>query len=225
MKPTFSCLLILFLAMSIKPFELSSQNFDSAQGKPILLDLALFSSNKNVTSAQLDSHELSRLKEGDFLLRKGYGWVSDRIADILDEDLRITHCGLLLSTGYEELHVLHCISNNKINGIFVESLSSYLKESQHGSLIAVRIKDTEKTAAMVLESKRLLAKKVPFDLAFNDADSSSFYCAELFAYVFKNIWGKDLLPEKFNIYGIRAIRMRNFLNEAVFDIIFNQFEY
>lgn len=224
MKFTFSCLLIFVLCMT-KPFEVYSQNSDSTSGKAIKLNIALFSSNKNAAAASLDSFELNKLKEGDFLLRKGYGWISDRIADILNEELRITHCGLLLKTGFAEPHVLHCMSNDKINGIFVESLTSYLKESQHGSLIAVRIKDTERCEAVVLESKRLLAKKVPFDLAFNDADSSSFYCAELFAYVFKNVWGKDLLPEKINIYGMRAIRMRNFLNEALFDIIFNQFEY
>ena len=224
MKFTFSCLLILVLCMT-KPFEVYSQNSDSTTGKAIKLNIALFSSNKNAAAAKLDSFELNKLKEGDFLLRKGYGWISDRIADILNEELSITHCGLLLKTGFDEPHVLHCISNDKINGVFVESLSSYLKESQHGSLIAVRIKDTEKCEAVVLESKRLLAKKVPFDLAFNDADTSSFYCAELFAHVFKNVWGKDLHTEKINLYGMRAIRMRNFLNEALFDIIFNQFEY
>lgn len=220
----FCCLLILVLCMT-KSFEVYSQNSDSTSVNALKLNIALFSSNKNAAAAKLDSFELNKLKEGDFLLRKGYGWISDRIADMLNEELRITHCGLLLKTGFDEPHVLHCMSNDKINGIFVESLSSYLKESQHGSLIAVRIKDTEKCEAVVLESKRLLAKKMPFDLAFNDADTSSFYCAELFAYVFKNIWGKDLFPEKINIFGMRAIRMRNFLNEAVFDIIFNQFEY
>jgi hypothetical protein len=170
--------------------------------------------------------EMAKLVEGDFILRKGYGWISDRIADLLNEDVRITHCGLILTKGYNEPHVLHAMSNEKVNGVFVEPLKSFLRESQQGSLIAVRIKKpADKIESMILESKRMLAKKVPFDLAFNDADSSSFYCAELFGHVFKNIWKRDLLPEKFNLFGMNAIRMRNFLNPNEFEILFNQFEH
>lgn len=202
-----------------------SQNSDTAVAKAPELNLNFFSASKTVPCANLCTEELSKLREGDFLLRKGYGWLSDRIADLLNEEQRITHCGLLLTKGFKEPHILHSVSNEKINGICVEPLSAYLNESQRGSLVAVRIKDSVNTEALIQESKRLLAKKVPFDLAFNDADSSSFYCAELFAYLYKNISGKELLPEKINISGIKAIRMRNFLNESLFEILFNQFEY
>lgn len=203
-------------------------NFDSADSSlPASLAIPgphLFIADKDKSSASLSVIESNLLKEGDLLLRKGYGWVSDRIADFLDEELRITHCGLILTEGYSEPHVLHSLSNDKVNGVFVETLKSYLKESQNGSLVGVRIKCNEqKRAEMVKESKRLLAKKVPFDLSFNDADTSSMYCAEFFCYVFKNVWYRDLLPEKFNLFGMKAIRMRNFLNPKDFDILFNQF--
>jgi hypothetical protein len=131
-----------------------------------------------------------------------------------------------LTKGYTEPHILHTLSDDRTNGIFVEPLSSYLKQSQQGSLVGIRLKaETEKTEAIVLEAKRLLSRKIPFDLAFNDADSSSFYCAELFAYVFKNVCKRDLLPEKINLYGLKAIRMRNFLNPNEFEILFNQFGF
>jgi hypothetical protein len=214
-------LLFLFFISDVSGI---SNTADSS--KPLEINHTLFYSKKDVPQANLSDKELEKLEEGDFLLRKGYGWISDRIADLLDEEYRITHCGMILTQGYSEPHVLHSVSDDRVNGIFVEPLKAFIKDSQNGSLIAVRLKNPcVETREIVLESKRLLAKKVPFDLAFNDADSSSFYCAELFGYVFNNICKKDLLPEKVNLFGMKAIRMRNFLNPEEFKIIFNQFEY
>lgn len=220
---------VLLLSLLQSPvFSFSGANFlihtpDSSQ--PLEINLQLFSSKKEIATAELSNYELQILKEGDILLRKGYGWISDRIADLLDEKIRITHCGLILTKGYSEPQVLHTMSDNNFSGIFVEPLSEYLKQSQKGSMIGIRLKrEPDKTEAIISESKRLLAKKIPFDLAFNDADSSSFYCAELFAHIFRNVLRRELLPEKINIYGLKAIRMRNFLNPLEFEVLFNQFE-
>ena len=173
----------------------------------------------------LSSAELATLQEGDLLLRKGYGWVSDRIADYLEEEYPVTHCALVLRTGYEEPQVLHSLSNEKVNGIFIEPLSNYLSESQAGSLVAIRIKGTAEERALVIrEAKRLLAKKIPFDMAFNDADTTELYCAELMGYIFYRVYGKDLLPEKSSAFGLKAIRMRNFFNPIYFEVLFNHFK-
>jgi hypothetical protein len=173
----------------------------------------------------LSSAELAELQEGDLLLRKGYGWVSDRIADYLEEEYRVTHCALILRAGYEEPQVLHSLSNEKVNGIFIEPLSDYLLESQAGSLVGIRIKGTAEERALVIrEAKRLLAKKVPFDMAFNDADTTELYCAELMGYIFHRVYGEDLLPEKSSAFGLKAIRMRNFFNPIYFEILFNHFD-
>ena len=222
--------ILFLLILTFRPlFGISEQDCffhfpDSS--KPLELNYKIFSADKNIPAANLSAKELNSLREGDILLRKGYGWISDRIADLLDEKIRITHCGLILTKGYTEPHILHTMSDDRTNGIFVEPLSAYLKQSQQGSLVGIRLKAaTEMNEAVVMESKRLLAKKIPFDLAFNDADSSSFYCAELFAYVFRKVCNRDLLPEKINLYGLKAIRMRNFLNPNEFEILFNQFEY
>ncbi len=198
---------------------------DSSRPEDLQINTNLLRSDKTVQNALLSAAETDLLQEGDLLLRKGYGWISDRIADVLDEKIRITHCGLILREGYKEPHVLHCLSNNYVDGVFVEPLKNYLKESQRGSLIGIRTKGSEtERKNIVLESMRLLSKKIPFDLAFNDADTSRMYCAELFGYVFKNVCQRDLLPEKINLFGMNATRMRNFLNKDEFEILFNQFD-
>ena len=183
----------------------------------------MFSPATARATAVLDSSEFKMLKAGDFLLRKGFGWISDKIAEILNEEIPVTHCGLILSEGYEELHILHAISNQEVDGVHIEPLRQYLKESKAGSLVAVRLKTDEHHKKSVIdESLKLFAQKIPFDLAFNDADSSKMYCAELFACVFKKVFQKDLLPEKIQFLGLNAIRMRNFMQAQYFEILFSQ---
>ncbi len=173
---------------------------------------------------RLSSRETALLQEGDLLLRKGYGWVSDRIADALNEEYRVTHCGLILRQGYTEPHILHSVSNEKVNGICIEPLQAYIAESQKNSLVGLRIKqDSQKIPELVAEAKRLYHKKVPFDMSFDDSDSSRLYCAELLALLFKNVYQQDLLPEKANILGVKAIKMSNFFNPRYFQILFNHF--
>lgn len=175
--------------------------------------------------ATLSSQELALLKEGDFILRKGYGWVSDRIANLLNEEYAITHCGLILTEGYNRPHVLHSMSNELVDGVFVEPLSDFLRESQPAKLVAVRLKCSKQDKkAVIKEAKRLLAKKIPFDLAFNDADTSAMYCAELTCYYLRQVFGKDMLPEKAAILGRNVVRMRNFLDPRNFEVLFNQWK-
>lgn len=212
-------LIFLFFVQNLKG-QISKQDSSSQ----ISIFSAMLSPADPSASAILDSSEISMLKEGDFLLRKGFGWISDKIAEILNEEIPITHCGLILSEGYEELHILHAISNLDVDGVHIEPLRQYLKESKAGSLVAVRLKTDEHHKKSVIdESLKLFAQKIPFDLAFNDADSSKMYCAELFACVFKKVFHKELLPEKISFMGLNAIRMRNFLNPLHFEILFSQF--
>lgn len=176
-------------------------------------------------AARLSDQELAKLEEGDFILRKGYGWISDRIAGVLDEDYAVTHCGLILRAGYPEAMVLHSLSNEQVNGVFVEPLAAFLRESQPKSLVGLRLRcSAAERKAVVLEAKRLLAKQVPFDMAFDESDTSQLYCAELFGYIFKRIFQEDLLEEKMWFLNQKLIRMRNFFDPKVFEIQFNQFE-
>lgn len=176
-------------------------------------------------AAKLSDKELAQLQEGDFILRKGYGWISDRIAAILDEDYAVTHCALILREGYPEVMVLHSLSNEKVNGVFVEPLAAFLRESQPGTLVGLRLRSSlSERKAVVLEAKRLFAKQVSFDMAFDESDTTQLYCAELFGYIFKRVFQEDLLEEKMWFLNQKLIRMRNFFDPKVFEIQFNQFK-
>ncbi|MCP4439090.1 MAG: hypothetical protein GY810_09125 [Aureispira sp.] len=171
----------------------------------------------------LPSHELGMLQEGDILLRKGYGAVSDFIALYLDEEYTITHCGFVLLNGYDEPHILHTASSDEVDGMYAEPISDFVTASQEKTLAAVRLKKGTATQQkkVLQEAKRLLAKKVPFDMAFDDYDTTKMYCAEMMRYVFMEVYKEDLLDDRAQEYGLDVIHMSNFFNPERFEIIFN----
>ena len=224
--PTIIFALLLVVHLKAVSFKVVFNTKDSLKpDHPNINFSEIFKADRSKSSATITKNQLAELKEGDILLRKGYGWISDRIADLLDEKYRITHCGIILTEGYKELHILHSISNENVDGVLIEPLKKYIRESQQGSLIAVRPNYNEETKTKIIETvKRMHDKKIPFDLAFNCNDSSKMYCAELFANVFKEVLNRDVLFEKKSVFGLEVIRMSNFLNLSEFKILFNQFE-
>ncbi|MCH2022614.1 MAG: hypothetical protein MK207_09075 [Saprospiraceae bacterium] len=182
-------------------------------------------SKKNKANASLSNEEIALLKDGDIILRKGFGTISDFISIYLNETYPVTHCAFYLYNGLNNPMVLHTVSNDSVSGMFTEPLKNYIHQSQSGTIAVVRLKGTDNQKKGVLnEAKRLLKKEVPFDMAFNDYDSTHMYCAEMMCTVFRNVYQKDLLPERAIYSGVDVIRMRNFFNPDNFDIIFNQFD-
>lgn len=47
-------------------------------------------------SDKLSSAEVAMLCNGDIILRKGFGFVSNKIVEILDETYSLSHCGIVV---------------------------------------------------------------------------------------------------------------------------------
>ncbi|MCH2045493.1 MAG: hypothetical protein MK212_15355 [Saprospiraceae bacterium] len=188
--------------------------------------IGFFSAKKDSTANDsLPPNELALLQEGDILMRKGYGNISDFIADFLNEKYRVTHCGFIVLEGYHEAHILHTVSNDSVEHLFVEPLRDYIQQSQLNSLVAVRLNGTnQQRKAVVKEAKRLLKKKIPFDMAFNDKDTTEMYCAEMMSYVFKQVYQEDLMPRRAVYNPIDVLHMDNFFEPKYFEVLFNHFE-
>lgn len=186
----------------------------------------LGSSGEKKPCDKLPKEELALLKEGDILLRKGYGAISDFIALYLDEKYTITHCGFVLLEGYDEPHILHTASSDEVKGMYAEPISSFIQASQEKTLAAVRLKkgSPQQQLQVLNEAKRLLAKEVGFDMAFDDNDTTKMYCAEMMRYVFKEVYKEDLLDDRAQEYGLDVIHMSNFFNPERFEVIFNHAE-
>jgi len=187
----------------------------------------LFGSNKEASdkSDSLSQAEINLLQDGDILLRKGYGTVSDYIADFLKEKYPVTHCGFIVNSKSSNPNVLHTVSNDKINGMLTESLDAYSKQSQWATLVVVRLKsDSTKIQAVLAKANELLKQKIPFDMGFNDKNNETLYCLEMMRDVFLEVYKKDLISKRCIRQSIDVLSMDNFFDSTNFDIIINHFE-
>ena len=105
----------------------TSTPLDDSIGKKIMQRFThLYQSKKqnNKTHASLTKSEISLLKDGDIILRKGFGTISDFIALFLNESYPVTHCAFYISKGFDQPMVLHTISNESVSGMFTEPLKN-----------------------------------------------------------------------------------------------------
>ncbi len=187
----------------------------------------LFGSGEKNTfkSDTLNEAEISLLKDGDILLRRGYGTISDFIARFLSEKYPVTHCGFIIRNTRDGTSVLHTISNDKTNGMIIESIKDYSLQSQKGSLIAVRPKKEYcKPEEVVSHAFQYLEQNIEFDMGFDDKNSNTLYCAEMMRNIFLEVYKKDLLPRRTKKQSIDVLSMDNFIDSIYFDIIINHFD-
>lgn len=213
----------------------SSSTESTASSNPILWDTTmpnpaqylLFGNGKtqNTLSDSLTFEELELLQESDILLRKGFGATSAFIADFLEETYPVTHCAFIINTKNKSKQVLHTASTETVNHIHVEPLEHYVRQSNLGSLVLVRLNcSKEKKEAVLQKAQQLLAKKIPFDMGFNDRDNQALYCIEFMRNIFLDVFKEDLLPKRTHRNTIDVLSMDNFFNSAHFEVIFNHFD-
>lgn len=187
----------------------------------------LFGSGKKtaIPSDSLSHSEQTQLRDGDILLRKGYGNISDYIADFLQEEYAVTHCAFVLNSQSNHPKVLHTVSSNKHNGMLIEPLAAYIKQSQQNSLIAIRLKASESEIEQVLkQAQQLVQQKIPFDMKFDDQNDQHLYCIEMMRNVFLAVFQEDWLPNRTNKNTIDVLSMNNFFDTTHFNPIFNHFD-
>ena len=130
----------------------------------------------------LSESEECLLQDGDIILRKGYGLVSRRIVDTLKDSLDISHCGIIVKTDscWSVIHSIpgHLSPFSKEDGIVITSLSEFIDDSYHNSIIITRLK-RDSLNQIAQKALSYAERKVPFDYDFNYNDTTSLYCSEL----------------------------------------------
>ncbi|MDP4267046.1 MAG: YiiX/YebB-like N1pC/P60 family cysteine hydrolase [Bacteroidota bacterium] len=160
----------------------------------------------------LNTFELKSLHNGDIILRKGYGLVSNLIVKELNEKYKISHCGIIeIKNG--KINVIHSVSHSlsDFDGVQKNTIADFLKGSTWGSVIVVRARQTDTLTEKHIISKAnyYLSKKVRFDSSFNFNDSSEFFCQE---FIYK---AYDLIPNS------KSIKFSPFTDTNNFRIIIN----
>ena len=185
----------------------------------------LVTQNQSIT--RLTKTELNQLQEGDIILRRGYGFFSDIIAEKLNDSIfDVTHSGILFLKN-KEWYIIHSLSSDAsdIDGIQEQSLSDFLKYSVPNKILVVRTKNITKQQGkqIVSQAKYYLTKKIPFDKYGIIDEPSQMYCTELIWQILDNDLNLLSLPENKKERKDLFYSMKGTYDTKYFDIIINTY--
>ena len=185
---------------------------------------------QSVAKYILSDKETKLLKNGDIILRQGDGFVSNLILTSLNENIPLSHIGIITNRD-NEYEVIHTVSStlSDADGMQVQSLNSFVRESIPGSVVIVRYIEADYDPARQNEiaefAYNYLEQKVPFDHSFDYSDSTRFFCSELIWRVYKKVFDRDVIPINGNNNSVLdKYRFNHFFDSEYFITIINHQE-
>ena len=179
-----------------------------------------------LSTYNLAESEYSSIHPGDIILRLGYGTVSESISKILNEEYKISHCGIIVpcDSCKNNYKVIHSVSSSlsPIDGVQDDCIDIFIKNSQPNSILITRYKNLDSTdiTKLISWANYYLKEGIPFDHSFDLKDSSSFYCTELLIHIFTN--SNIFLPNQYlENKNMERLKFSYFWDSKYFDIITN----
>lgn len=189
-------------------------------------EAAAVQSNSAVT--RLTQNNLDSLREGDIILRRGFGMFSDAISKSLHNraPVDVTHAGIIVNH-HGTWQVIHALSSDvtKIDGVQLQPLDTFLRYSAPGKIIITRAKHADVALGKKIAARAevYLKKKVPFDHSGVIDNDEKLFCTEM---IWK-ILEKDLhcvtLPQGYEARKDFFYSIGNMYDTRYFDIIINQY--
>ncbi|WP_296142322.1 YiiX/YebB-like N1pC/P60 family cysteine hydrolase [uncultured Flavobacterium sp.] len=183
---------------------------------------------KNQAVTRLSSEEIAQIQEGDFILRRGFGFFSDYISKELNNgEIDVTHAGIITKRN-DSLFVIHSLSSDvtDIDGLQIQPLQEFLKYSYPQKIIITRLKNANPAMGLKISSlaENYLAKHIPFDHKGNFDNDEELFCTEM---IWK-ILEKDLqcveLPSEAKARKDFFFSMMPMYDTKYFDIKVNQYK-
>ncbi|MBK9175820.1 MAG: hypothetical protein IPM46_05670 [Flavobacteriales bacterium] len=167
----------------------------------------------------LTNDEVALLQDGDLILRRGHGWVSDVIANVLKEEYDLSHCGII-AEHEGGLWVIHSVSNSvsDSDGMQAHRLQAFVSQSKHGSVVVTRLRTDRDRSGIALRAKHYLRRKVPFDHRFDRNDTTSLFCSELIARILQDGYGLAVFDSTESDLAVSGRFMR-FLDSERFEMV------
>lgn len=138
---------------------------------------------KNKAVTRLSKEEIAQIQEGDFILRRGFGFFSDYISKELNDSLiDVTHAGIITKRN-DSLFVIHSLSSDvtNIDGLQMQPLDDFLKYSFPKKIIVTRVKNCDEIMGHEISelAQKYLAMHTPFDHKGNYDDDTQLFCTEM----------------------------------------------
>ena len=171
------------------------------------LSFCLFFSacNQNTKKSENYIYSCDSIKEGDIILRKSFGLVSEIIVVQLHDTINVSHCGIIVVDSNHHFEVIHSLSKrvSNVDGVQSCSLDDFMSDSQFKTVKIVRYRK-DSLWKIATKAKECLHRKIPFDEAFNSQDTTSLFCSELPIHIIKNVYKVDVsegaLKPKFSVF-------------------------
>ncbi|GIJ95183.1 hypothetical protein CAPN002_24010 [Capnocytophaga stomatis] len=182
---------------------------------------------QNQTITRLTQEDLEKIRQGDIILRRGYGFFSDLIAKKLNDSVfDVTHSGILyLKEG--KWWVIHSLSSDAsdTDGMQEQPLNQFLKGSMPEKIIVVRPKsiNVEEGQQIVNQAKYYLERRIPFDRMGIIDEPSQMYCTELIWQILETDLKLISLPKDLKQRKDLFYSMTGTYDDKYFDIIINKY--
>ncbi|KAF2518165.1 hypothetical protein E0W68_10535 [Flavobacterium salilacus subsp. salilacus] len=184
---------------------------------------------KNREVTRLTKDELSLIKEGDFILRRGFGFFSDYVSKNLNDGpvIDVTHAGIITKQN-DTLFVIHSLSSDvsAIDGVQKQTLSDFLLYSAPHKIIVTRLKNADSICCKNIAERAnyYLERKIPFDHHGNYDDDKELYCTEMIWQILETDLKVVHLPTDTDARKKLFYSMMPMYNTKYFDIIINQYQ-
>lgn len=171
---------------------------------------------------RLTKEEYLKIKDGDIILRHGYGFVSDMIVNTLNENFSVSHCAIVVKND-TNASVIHSVSQSlsDFDGVQEQNLRRFINDSKKGSVIVLRYKGDNLNHLIAERARYYLDKRVPFDNSFDINDSTKFFCTELIWRIFLDVFNVDIFEKKYKQGSLDFLKFDVFLDPDYFDIVFS----
>lgn len=183
---------------------------------------------KNEAVTRLSKEELAKIENGDFILRRGFGFFSDYVSKELNSSyIDVTHAGIIMKRN-DSLFVIHSLSSDvtDVDGLQIQPLEEFLKYSFPNKIIITRVKNCDKDMGSKISglAQKYLALHIPFDHKGDFDNDEKFFCTEM---IWK-ILEKDLhcvsLPTDAKARKDFFFSMSPMYDTKYFDIKINQYD-
>ena len=196
----------------------------------ILLTALLLAGNRRPPDEQINSYTLTQvekqqLEEGDFILRRGHGLVSNWIVHYLDQTYDVSHIGVLVRED-KRWQVISALSSAvaDFDGMQKASLDAFTDQSHRNKLMVSRLGAPKNIRSQIAnQANKYLEQKTPFDHHFDHSDPSAFYCTELPWHIIQDLEA-DVSFKKGQLKDRIYLLFSTFWDPNHFKVVLNHFK-
>ena len=161
-------------------------------------------------------------RNGDVVLKNGYGFVSRSIVKLMNEEIPISHCGLLIKDSLDDnFYIIHAVAKqvSDRDGVQKISLEKFINDVRPEDFYLIRHK-TNSQSTIVNEAICLLNSEIPFDHNYDLKTDDEIYCSEFIYKIFLNTISDEVFTPR--TYGTnKLLYFNDLLKHKNFETIIN----